>query len=188
MTATAIKIPWTDEQDSALIRLAREGLSHSEIGRRLGTTRNSTLGRLKRLRDAGRDDVPEKMEYEAWRARSGRQHSVGPDGKLRKRTEYRCAVALIDDLPLFIAGFSQPLAPPPKSKKIAATPVVEKRDPGAPPSLRTPFLDRRGMQCSWIDPVLEGDDPDVVTVCGHPISRGSYCAYHAGIVYAGRPK
>lgn len=36
---------WTDEKHAALVRLAAEGLSASEIGARIGMTRNAVIGR-----------------------------------------------------------------------------------------------------------------------------------------------
>ena len=40
---------WTDEEIDYLLAMQREGLSGSEMGKRLGRSRNSVLGKLHRL-------------------------------------------------------------------------------------------------------------------------------------------
>ncbi len=42
-------IEWTDEQIDELVRLWNEGLPTSEIGRKLGTTKNAVVGKAHRL-------------------------------------------------------------------------------------------------------------------------------------------
>ena len=53
-------IEWNDEQVNALVELWNEGLPTSEIGRRLGTTKNAVVGKAHRLRLSKRQSLIHK--------------------------------------------------------------------------------------------------------------------------------
>lgn len=69
-----------------------------------------------------------------------------------------------------------PFQPP---SKVALPPASIEVTPSEITLLNIPFLETDSLHCRWI----EGTASEHATVCGHIISKGSYCAYHAKIVY-----
>lgn len=63
--------------------------------------------------------------------------------------------------------------------KVALPPASIEIAPSSITLLDVPLLETDSFHCRWI----EGDARINPTVCGHIIHKGSYCAYHARIVY-----
>ena len=71
---------WTPERTAALVQLADEGLTHTTIARKLGTTRQAVQSKLKRLK--GEPEPEERTRnkgswdtrlFESWEDRKARR-------------------------------------------------------------------------------------------------------------------
>ncbi|MGY3359770.1 hypothetical protein ACVWZK_006433 [Bradyrhizobium sp. GM0.4] len=79
-----MNIPWTEDEMSTLRQLWQKGLSASQIGARLGKSRNAVLGKLHRLGDSGRVLIVDPVKLKL-RAEERRQAHVAKERRRRAR-------------------------------------------------------------------------------------------------------
>jgi len=73
---------WTPKRVSALIALWQEGLATSEIGRRLGVTKNAVIGKVHRLGLPKRQSPIQSREGEVVRRRKVRKTEAPAEGEV----------------------------------------------------------------------------------------------------------
>ena len=161
---------WEPADDAALARLVAEGHSGSEIGHRLGRSRNAVLGRIHRLKHNGllppdalarlmsRPATPAKAPQPARlpgsraagaqiaRAREARRGDTEPRGAVSDRLQKQA----------FDEGFRGQTG-------------------------RVNFLDLRLVHCRW--PIVQASGE--TRYCGADATTGSWCAMHAKWAVAG---
>lgn len=145
---------WTPERVEILTDLWKAGLSCSLIAKALGdgATRNSVIGKVHRLKLAGRDTTEQLARGPA--PHSGR----GPDRKLRITKARR--IALVKPLKL---------AAPKKAKE---KPRGEAWEP-IPGMVPVSLIDIERGQCRW---PVGNDAPHLF--CGAHADHGPYCRHH----------
>jgi GcrA cell cycle regulator len=139
------KIPWTMEDDLLLSKLWKEDHTATEIGRLMGRTKNSVIGRARRI-GVSSGDGNRKVKM---------IQKIALERHAKKRT-VESAITYIKP-------------PRPRPKK---TPRVEEFE------YAKPLLDRVPGECAY--PVKIGED---WYSCCAPVRRGSYCDWHAKIMY-----
>lgn len=157
------KLPWTDERVNMLKQLREEGLSASQIAKRLGggATRNSVIGKMHRLglpgrpqssRPAARRQAPRSRKPNtASRASAPRSH-----GATALKTQ---------------------LAPRPEPEPAPAPIHLVDLSRGG----KVTILMLSNKTCRW--PIGEPNEGDFC-FCGHEPKEGSpYCDYHTKVAY-----
>lgn len=182
--------PWTPERVDEYCALYDQGLSHPEIGRRLGITPSASIGKSHRLIDEGRIAPREKhpgnlspeekarrkaaalTAQEARRRRTEHQREMR-QARAAERTEQRAARPAPGSRTIPIAR----LRPEPKP----ALPKAAERQAYTPP----PRVGRT-IDCCW--PIGEPGTPafrfcDAASEPGRP-----YCCKHVGKAYVKTPR
>ena len=186
-------MPWTDEMVESLKKMWDEGLSTGEIGKRLGVSKNSIVGKVHRLQLIARPSPIKKKD-------------ASDDGVEKTKAKPK-------------AVKSQPVSPAPKQEKEVKTPTVSKEDnkkniaepekktteakpvPTKQPKDNDSYLnvsipivhtpkkpgdkitvtDLDNHTCRW--PIGDPKD-DNFHFCGAPVKIGqTYCEEHAAIAY-----
>lgn len=147
---------WTEEQTDKLKKLVKAGLSASEIGRELGVTKNSVIGRIHRVGLSGRDyprqGQPRELKAEWSREASNKRWASTP------RREAKPPLQKVEKIATLIVSnaVSAPL-----SKALLIDALTERH-------------------CRWID----GHPKHSPTYCGRETLPGtSWCAWHHSRVY-----
>ena len=147
-------IEWTPERTNALMALWDEGHSTAEIGRRLGVTKNSVVGKVHRLGLPKRGSPIHKE-----RTHTPRTASPSPRPAAAPTVAAVAAPRPVHQLPPPVPQISRP-RPPAEVIKLGAL---------------------TSEMCSWPigDPGTEG-----FQFCGHTAVPGKpYCAEHCAIAY-----
>lgn len=148
---------WTAESIDTLSRLWSEGLSASEIGAHLGTTRNAVIGKVNRLREK---DSAAFASRKIPKSRHGRKPGRRP-GMRKRRPELT-----------FARRTPQPPKPLPPEQPCPEARMLSLMD------------DLTDKTCKY--PIGDPKSPDF-GFCGAETwrgpSSGSYCAHHYRIVY-----
>lgn len=169
-----------------LVDLYNKGWGCRRIAIEMGTTKNTVLGKLSRMRAAGLlGEQPLPMSRVDWTPEMiGRLRDVHGAGATRKE-----AAAALDCLESQIIAISRRVKliwgrwrktpayrqPPPKRRKLIA--VVN--------PIGVPLVDAKPDQCRW--PV--DTEPGTYHCCGHAVftlpdgRRKSYCEYHCSVSY-----
>ena len=147
---------WTSERIQTLIALWNEGLTTSEIGRRLGITKNAVVGKVHRL--------GLKKRASPIRSRGITTTRPTPTPKLPKADEAGAATA-------------QTAEPQAADAPVAAAPVPPKRRTG--PVVQLDSL-KPGM-CSW--PVGEPGTDDFHFCADTVVPEKPYCLEHCERAY-----
>jgi GcrA cell cycle regulator len=151
---------WTGARDAMVLHMWDDGQSASAIGLEIGTTKNSVLGRLRRLGAEQRRLPPSTLGGMANRAKGKKRREAA--SALRKARPPAEKPERID------YGRGNPNAP--KAPPIALDGDVWSALPGTSP---VGLLGLTGDTCRW--PI--GERP--FTFCGLPPTDGSrYCATH----------
>jgi hypothetical protein len=146
-------VTWTIDRIEALSQYRHDGLSASQVSNRMGSSRSSVLGIIKRMRDygvigfGGSAPIPDQR----YRTRDTRRKA------LPRRSPSPRLAAMGLGLPLFDS-------------------VMQ-----IPGSRRIPLLDAAARECRWLDDVADGETPTccgAMTVKGV-----SYCPGHRALVY-----
>jgi GcrA cell cycle regulator len=160
---------WTDERVERLEQMHAKGHTTGEIAIELGTTRNSVIGKLTRLRKhqrRRRDIIPKAPPSTMPRQREN-DYSLGS------------MMARLN------AGSLPRPAPKPVSKPRPARP-----EPAEPLSAtRCTIMELTSKTCSW--PLFEGREAfhEKFYCGGQTIEGTSYCGHHSKIAFtAGRPR
>ncbi len=148
-----IMADWTDERVTKLKKLARGGLSASQISRALGfCSRNAVIGKLSRLGEA----LGVGRGAKAAAPKPERVKKVFAPAKRRGRPP-AARIALFAPEP------TEPIVP------------IE-----APGDLRLPLVELRACQCHW--PTARDQESERWLFCGSVTEpERSYCAYHRQI-------
>jgi len=151
------RVEWTEERVAQLIKLNGEGLSRSEIAKRLdcGVTRNAVIGKLLRL------GVICKSGMKAGRPRAA--------GKEPRTTPSKAQAKSGPSLPSLKASAAKSVMP------VLAEPAPRDDDG------RITLLKLTSETCRW--PVGDPLAADFC-FCGHaPRENSSYCEFHARVAY-----
>jgi len=144
--------------------LWEEKLTTSEIGRRLGLTKNAICGLIYRMRKEGILPSPSKNTSAAGKPQQPVGGKVVPMKPRKKKT-----AKTITPLPLFAAIEPPPPPPPPPPPKV---PSVQRDG--------IPFIDLRNNSCRY---VVSGKRAEDFRFCGDPRTTTAYCADHAALCY-----
>lgn len=199
---------WSPEQIAKLRALWDEGLSSSEIGRRMGVSKNAILGKAHRL------SLPPRKQAEGWPEERTAQlralwgeclsapeiarrlgvsvHAVInkvarlPD--LPRRGSWLPALASVDPEPAKKRAprIAARRAPKPAATRPAAPRLVSAPAPVPKPAVAAPQRPRLGAPLTGLVRTcqfIEGDKPDW-QFCQDPAEIGrSYCAHHSAVCY-----
>lgn len=163
---------WTDEAVEEVIALHLKGLSAREIGAKFGITRNAIIGKVSRLKAAGR--CPELGE--AVLLAKKQLHKITSSNilksTLRRENPRPAPIAKPIPKPKPVLKLVQ--------KPVEVVPVVKVVVPteGSPQPLRS--MHRSG--CRWIEESPPRGSMDDALMCGeHRHENSAYCAYHRKI-------
>jgi len=165
MPAMNSNFEWTNTAIARLRQLWSEGLSTAEIGRRLGTSKNSVVGKAHRLDDLPARGNPIKRDeqkrcHQPKRIRPDRRHHTLPMLQSMQETQK--------------VGIPPPQcgAVPPQAQP-AASPLRTSSVPLQPSQRRQP--------CCW--PVGEPGTPGFRYCDEHSVPDKPYCAAHCHLAY-----
>lgn len=150
-------LTWTDERIATLKRMHRAGLSFSQIGAKLGVSRNACIGK------AGRLELP------------GRLQLRGPRKPRASRAKVKAEVKHTRVLRIVRAGFGNGMR---VSSSVVSSEVRTFECIETPPLNKT-LSDLGANDCKYIT----NDPRDGALYCGHPVSQRSYCADHFARCY-----
>ena len=136
-----------------------EGLTGTEIGQKLGMTRNAVLGAIYRLRRAGLVDIRDEDKNAVRKQLDGRKRAPKKTRPTKPRVERKPA-------------------PPPKLPKLVATEATDLPTGPITPNMVSLF-NLKADHCRY---AVRGVGAGTF-YCGEPKERGSYCAAHGAICY-----
>ena len=192
-------IIWNKEADSTLRELWTQGLSASEIGRRMGATKNSIIGRAHRMALERRVSpvVPIIVSAESQEQIKRALLAGVPVGRVIRQTG-------VTRLSVERVRATMPFVPPRDIRNGAVKPKAFAHDPAPaivaeqpptpsePPALWQParvtvFVQPKRDQCEWVS----GDGPFIRCEAVAVREEGmrppySYCAEHRRIAYTSR--
>ncbi len=149
---------WTEERIEQLKTLWKEGLSASQIARRLGgTTRNAVIGKVHRIGLSGRVVPVVRRTFS-----KPRRRIVKPAAPQRIVAAFTPRVRLRPDFP------TEPLPLPVDDYYVA-------------PERRKGVLELTADDCRW--PIGDPQQPDFHFCGGVRVPGLPYCAHHAGKAY-----
>ena len=144
---------WGEAETKSLRLLWDAGMSATEIGQRLGRSKNSVIGRVHRL------DLP------------ARPSPIIRDGDPRRPYRRRRVVLSPTTLPTLLSLFDDPI--------LLSTPSPERSAPKPKPVAEVPPVVRQSKRrCDWLD----GDKP-FIRCCGMAQFGKPYCLAHHKIAY-----
>lgn len=160
---------WTEERVSELTRLWSTGLSASEIGKILGVSKNSVVGKAHRMKLESRPSPIKR----------------NPNGQPRRSRAARSRRIPMSDSPLpGAAAPTRPTIAPPPGMSVRESDVdaaAAKALQGAARAVSRTAAGGRSTACLW--PIGDPGDPDF-HFCGAPAVPGKpYCASHCAKAY-----
>ena len=160
-------IDWTEDTIARLRVFWRDGFSTAEIGRRMGTTKNSVVGKAHRL---GLPPRPSPIR--------GKGSTPRLPAPARTRGLSRSPPRPVAD--------SLPPKRPPRPPAAPQTPPARADPPPPPPALckpERPALPRPALRqpCCW--PIGHPGRPGFRFCDADAMPRKPYCAEHAGLAY-----
>ena len=160
---------WTEERVSELTRLWSTGLSASEIGKILGVSKNSVVGKAHRMKLESRPSPIKR----------------NPNGQPRRSRASRSRRIPMSDSPLpSAAAPARPTIAPPPGMTVRESDVdtaVATALQGATNAVSRRAAGGRSTACLW--PIGDPGDPDF-HFCGEPAVPGKpYCASHCAKAY-----
>ena len=180
-------MPWTDEMIERLKKMWEEGLSTGEIGKRLGVSKNSIVGKVHRLQLVARPSpIKKKNPNEAPKAKPATKPAQKNAKPTAVKTEPKVK-EVAQEPELVQKKQSQPQATPVKKntpdKETEAfmnvsIPVVQTpKKPGD----KVTVTDLDNHTCRW--PIGDPKDENF-HFCGAPVRIGqTYCEEHAAVAY-----
>ncbi|MGB0671655.1 MAG: GcrA family cell cycle regulator [Rhodospirillales bacterium] len=158
-----MSVDWTPTRVNALIALWNEGISTSEIGNRLGVTKNAVVGKVHRL------GLPKRQSP----IRTGGSSSPKPRAKRKPRATAKPAP---HQAPL-------PRAPRPAQPSAQRRTLAEADAQAKKVNLE----DLKSGMCSW--PIGEPGTPEFKFCGNHSVEGRPYCGAHCEVAYVrGRDK
>lgn len=183
-------MPWTDEMVEDLKKMWKEGLSTGEIGKRLGVSKNSIVGKVHRLQLVSRPS-PIKKKDDAQpaakeKSKPAPKESRKPEAKEEPEPVAKEAPKAKEKSP----AINQPKAEAkPSLKKEAPEKETEMYMNVSIPVVHSPkkpgdkitVTDLDNHTCRW--PIGDPKDENF-HFCGAPVKIGqTYCEEHAAIAY-----
>lgn len=156
---------WDDAKDAELRRLFADGLAYSEIGKRMGVTRNACIGRGKRLKPP----LPARGQHAVmtrYYADHPKTHAPKPQKAPRAR------FALPDSALPRPERINVPRATPARLRPAVAPALLR--------SLDVPLVDLTVDHCRW--PVRGGGAATLFCGAG-VVAKSVYCSAHSWISY-----
>lgn len=178
---------WTAERENLLIDLKHKGLSASEIGARLGSTRNSVLGKLHRMGlatpledfDFWTDQEVEVLKKEWNTGKSVTEIGQELFAQCGKNRTNHGIVGKAERLGLVKRMTIKVKLRSTLQYDYAASEEGVRKRLAEHPSLNIPFFDLQEFHCREIT----GTGPDgLASYCGHPRqTEKSYCEFHQSV-------
>lgn len=166
---------WTDEMVEDLRKMWKEGLTTGEIGKRLGVSKNSIVGKVHRLGLSGRPspikkkETPTETAAETEKAPKKSKETSAPVDKKENKPENKKEKK--ETAPAHIKE-ETPLAP-------AKDPLWEEKK--RPQDGKVSLTDLDNHTCRW--PIGDPKDENF-HFCGKKVRIGqTYCDEHAAIAY-----
>lgn len=165
---------WTDEMVNDLRKMWAEGLTTGEIGKRLGVSKNSIVGKVHRLGLSGRPSPIKKKDGTPAEPKKVK----APEEKKNKEK----AAPAPTPAPKAVTPKAEP------EKNVIATPKTEEKTETQPQAAKqqphggkTTLVDLDNHTCRW--PLGDPKDENF-HFCGRKIHIGqTYCEEHANIAY-----
>ena len=186
---------WTDQMIEDLKRMWDEGLSTGEIGKRLGVTKNSIIGKVHRLQLTARPSPIKKKEDGASSAPKAKENKSAPKATSKENIP---AAKESKNTPKKENTKSTPNIPA-EEKEVKAIPIKEEIEEISPKLDRietmlnsvhvehpkgkhkTMLTDLDNHTCRW--PIGDPKDENF-HFCGRKVKIGqTYCEEHAAIAY-----
>ena len=196
-------MPWTDEMVENLKKMWDQGLSTGEIGKRLGVSKNSVVGKVHRLQLVGRPSPIKKKNENSSQKKTSQPSPVTNEKKPQK------PAAKPTLSPESVNNQQQPLKPqysakpqPTPQNEVPPTPATKENSPKflkekqlenymniSIPVMSTPkkpgdkisVTDLDNHTCRW--PIGDPKDENF-HFCGAPVRIGqTYCEEHAAVAY-----
>jgi len=160
-------IPWTTSEDEQLLKYWGEGITASQIGRKLNRSKQSVVGRIHRLR--------KRLGEKAVESRAPSNGSIipalkpiNPDGRTRTYGKPYQSTKVKE-----AAGLVAPKA----GKKAKNIKIDSKEEIYDRASMRMPLMELGPHHCRW--PVNDRDKDGEHLFCGHRVRPGDrYCQHH----------
>lgn len=175
ISAAGFKFNWTDVQVARLKEMHQQGLSATQIGVRLGTSRNAVIGKLHRL-DLMRVRTPAKPKPP--RQRQEPDLTAIPAAVRLKPIEDNTVYA---PKTTYRGGIREKLASAKRTQQADVQPI---EPPPQPRGDKPGLMQLKPGECKW--PFGDPRHPDF-HYCGQPREEGRpYCAGHARQAYERR--
>lgn len=191
---------WTDQMVEDLRKMWKEGLTTGEIGRRLGVSKNSIVGKVHRLGLSGRPSpIKKKNDGESTKTREPKTSAkpeAAPKAKVEKASAAEEKTAAAFQAPKAKEKSDKP-APAEATKTTAASSVENRSDKSKETDI--PFIFRNetahslspsgftsltsldNHTCRW--PIGDPKDENF-HFCGKKVRLGqTYCEEHAALAY-----
>ena len=155
---------WTDEMVEDLKRMWHEGLTTGEIGKRLGVSKNSIVGKVHRLNLSGRPSPIKKKEEDGISAQPQKPKEEKKAAKSAPAPEPEAKTAVKENTAA-------------KQESRSFCPTAEERGKSG----KTMLTDLDNHTCRW--PLGDPKDENF-HFCGKKVKIGqTYCEEHANIAY-----
>lgn len=156
---------WTDQMVEDLKRMWEEGLTTGEIGKRLGVSKNSIVGKVHRLQLSGRPSPIKKKDAPAGENTAPKPAKAEKPAPQINKTKEEKAPAKEEEV---VVEVSAPISVP--------EPKIQVK-----PSGKTMLTDLDNHTCRW--PIGDPKDENF-HFCGRKVKIGqTYCEEHANIAY-----
>lgn len=159
---------WTSEAIERLRVLWSEGHSTAEIGRRMGVSKNSVVGKAHRLQLSPRPS-PIRRDPAAVRPVAAGRRPTLPPLRVVAATPPQPAPAMV-----------QP-RPEPRPVRLAEARMAEAPVAAKPASILRPFARAAARSCCW--PIGEPGTPGFRFCTADALNSKPYCAEHAAVAY-----
>lgn len=155
---------WTDEMVEDLKRMWHEGLTTGEIGKRLGVSKNSIVGKVHRLNLSGRPSPIKKKEEDGISAQPQKPKEEKKAAKSAPAPEPEAKLAVKESIAA-------------RQESRSFCPATEERGKSG----KTMLTDLDNHTCRW--PLGDPKDENF-HFCGKKVKIGqTYCEEHANIAY-----
>jgi len=151
---------WTAEAIERLRVFWSEGHSTAEIGRRMGVSKNSVVGKAHRLQLPARPSPIRRDPVEGQPTTSGRRPTLPP---------------------LRVVATVPPAPATPRREETRPTPAPAATTAPKPGNILRPFARSAARSCCW--PIGEPGTPGFRFCTAEAMSSKPYCAEHAAVAY-----
>ena len=166
---------WTTEAIDRLRALWAEGHSTAEIGRRMGVSKNSVVGKAHRLHLPARPSPIRRDPAAPRPVSAGRRPTLPP---LRVVVAEPAPVSRLTPQP---ASGAVPAARPAPPARAAAPAAATAEAPARTASVLRPFARPSARSCCW--PIGEPGTPGFRFCTAEALTGKPYCPEHASVAY-----